>query len=79
MQAGGKLVFLDELTPIACPAFVVWRKVNGEEKGRVVIDLRPLNKITVPDVYPLPDQDDIIVAMQGKKWFSLFDASGFFY
>jgi hypothetical protein len=79
MHAEGKLVFLDEPTPIACPAFVVWRKSGDTEKGRVVIDLRPLNKIAVPDVYPLADQDDIIEAMQGKKIFTVLDASKFFH
>ncbi len=41
-------------TLFAYPVFVVWRVVKGKPKGRVVIDLRPLNRVTVPDNYPLP-------------------------
>jgi hypothetical protein len=44
---------MDDFTLIACLVFVVWRTVNGNEKGRPVVDLRPLNKITVLDVYLL--------------------------
>lgn len=75
----GKMSFQDDPTAIACPVFVVWRKVNGKEKGRVVADLRPLNKIVSPDIYPLPDQDDIIADMAGKKYYSSVDASKFFF
>lgn len=79
LHAEGKWVFMDEPTPLACPAFVVWRKATPKLKGRVVIDLRPLNKVVIPDVYPLPDQDDIINAMQGKSYYTVLDASGFFH
>jgi len=79
LTANGKLVFLDEPTPIVCPAFVVWKKVNRVDKGRIVVDLRPLNKITVPDVYSLANQDDIISSIQDKKIFTMLDTSGFFY
>ncbi len=69
LYTAGKMVFLDELTPIVYLAFVVWRKIGDKEKGRVVIDLRPLNKIVIPDIYPRPNQDDIINDMRGKKYF----------
>jgi hypothetical protein len=75
----GRMGFQDDPTAIACPVFVVWRTVNGKEKGRVVTDLRPLNKIISPDIYPLPDQDDIIANLAGKKVFSSIDASKFFF
>ena len=42
----------------ACSAFVAWRKMYGsneEPKPRKVIDYRPLNKITRPDLHPAPD------------------------
>jgi len=79
LHAQGKMDFLDEPTPIACPVFIVWRVVNGKKKGRVVVDLRPVNAVAVPDVYPLPDQDDIIGDLTGKKWLTVFDARGFFH
>ena len=46
LQINGKLYFLDEGAPIACPAFIVWRTVGEEQKGRVVIDMRPVNRLT---------------------------------
>ncbi len=33
--------------------YTVWCIVKGEKKGCVVIDLKPLNRTAVPDVYPL--------------------------
>ena len=77
--AEGKMAPMDLPSPIACPAFIVWRVSNGVRKGRVVIDLRPLNKITVPDAYPLPDQSDIMNDTRGSKWFSVLDGTGFFH
>lgn len=87
MHREGKMSFLTEPTPIACPVFIVWKndiiivkKVKEtKQKGRPVVDLRPLNKVVVPDVYPLPDQDDIMNDMAGKSVFSSFDATGFFF
>ncbi|KAI1176068.1 hypothetical protein F4777DRAFT_597860 [Nemania sp. FL0916] len=51
-----RLLFLREPGPQEGD-FVI---INGPRKGRVVVDLRPLNAITIPDVYPMPTQDDII-------------------
>ncbi|KAK4181969.1 hypothetical protein QBC35DRAFT_342398, partial [Podospora australis] len=66
-------------TPFTHPIFVVWRKVNGVEKGRVVIDMRQLNRVTVPDAYPLPLQSDIVGELRGKKYITAIDAASFFY
>ena len=40
-------------SPYAAPAFIVPRKNN--RPGRLVVDYRALNKITVPDASPLPE------------------------
>lgn len=48
-------------------------------KGRMVIDLRPVNKIAVPDSYPLPSQDDMINRLLAKRYLSVADASSFFH
>ncbi len=41
-------------TPFAHPVFVVWRATyDGGQKGRVVIDLYSLNRMSVPDNYLL--------------------------
>ncbi|KDN68219.1 hypothetical protein CSUB01_12682 [Colletotrichum sublineola] len=66
---------------LACSIFIVWKyKEDGTKgKGRVVVDMRPLNKWASPDVYPLPDQEDIMQSLRGKKRITMFDASGFFH
>ena len=75
----GKMVYATKPTPFAHPVFVVWRTVKGQQKGRVVIDLRALNRVTVPDNYPLPLQSEIIAALRGKKFITAIDATSFFY
>lgn len=74
-----RMEWVFEPTPFAHPVFVVWRTVRGEAKGRVVIDLRSLNKIAVPDNYPLPLQSEIIASLRGKKYITAVDATSFFY
>lgn len=48
------------------------------EKGRVVLDIRGLNKVTVPDGYPMPLQSGIISSVTGCPYVSVMDAAGFF-
>jgi hypothetical protein len=62
----------------AHPVFVVWRTVHGKAKGRVVIDLRALNRVAVPDNYPLPLQSEIIASFRGKLYITAIDATSFF-
>lgn len=68
-----------EPSPFASAMFVVWRKVHGEEKGRVVVDLRPLNKVAIPDNYPLLLQADVILALRGKLFITIINVTGFFH
>jgi hypothetical protein len=48
-------------------------------KDRMVVDIRNLNKISEPDVYPVPLQTDVIAMMAGKKFISVIDCMTFFY
>ena len=70
-------------TPTAYPVFVVWtdKVVDGKvtRKGRVVVDLRTLNKLTEPDLYPVQQQEDMLMRISGKKYLSAMDAASFFY
>lgn len=75
----GRLDWAKGPTPFAAPIFVVWRTVKGEAKGRIVVDLRALNKITIPDNYPLPRQEDVIQALRGARFITAIDASSFFF
>ncbi|KAI3088816.1 hypothetical protein CBS147333_10369 [Penicillium roqueforti] len=70
------------------PVFVVWKWVTrtddkGNAKlqrvGRAVVDNRPTNKNLVPDLYPLPGQDEIIALAKGKRFITIVDAAKFFY
>ena len=68
------------LSPYNSPIWIVSKKPgpDGELLWRMVIDFRDLNKITVPDAYPLPNINEILDQLGGAKYFSVFDlASGF--
>lgn len=79
LREQGRMQVSNDVCPFALPVFVVWRTVHGEEKGRVVSDLRPLNKWAVPDNYPLPLQKDVVESIRGKKYLTVIDATSFFY
>ena len=79
----GRMEYTSQPTPHGYPVFVVWRTVPGpdgpERKGRVVVDIRGLNKIAVTDSYPMPLQSDITSSVAGCRYISVFDAAGFFH
>jgi hypothetical protein len=79
LHARGRAEWVNTATPFGSPIFVVWRTVHGQRKGRIVVDLRALNKVTVPDAYPLPLQSEVIRKIRGKAYLSVVDASLFFY
>ena len=85
MHEQGKISWSTQPSPFAFPVFVVWKTVyEGPEKtprrkGRVVVDIRGLNKITVSDNYPLPLQSDIVSSVQGCTQISVVDCSGQFH
>lgn len=66
-------------TPFAAPAFTHWRVAKDARKGRMVVDLRCLNRVAIPDAYPLPLQSDIIAMLRGKQFITVVDASAFFH
>ncbi|SLM38909.1 probable transposable element [Lasallia pustulata] len=85
MHEQGRMSWSVEPTPFSFPVFVVWKTVfSGSEKkptkeGRVVVDIRGLNKITTTDAYPIPLQSEIISAVHGSKFISTMDCTGFFH
>lgn len=80
LQALGRLSYTTDSTPFSYPCFVVWKVMaDGSKKGRVVVDIRGLNAITVPDAYPLPLQSEIIVAVRDCQYISVIDCTAFFY
>ena len=80
----GKLEFCKDPTPFAFPVFVAWRTMYSPDgtpirKGRVVVDIRGLNKACLSDTYPMPNQGDIIQMVSGKGYISLLDMRTSFY
>ena len=53
VHAQGKMTRPSLPTVYSYACFVAWREVNGVKKGRVLIDIRSLNRITENDRYPL--------------------------
>ncbi|KAF4467855.1 reverse transcriptase [Fusarium albosuccineum] len=60
----GRMEWVKGPDALVAPVFVVWKTVNGVPKGRVVVDLRTLNGVTVPDSYPLPRQEHVIQSLR---------------
>ena len=47
---------------------------KGHGRGlRLCIDYRGINKITVPNRYPLPYMDELKECVRGAKWFNKID------
>ena len=57
-------------SPFGAPVLFV-KKKTGE--FRMCVDYRALNKVTIPNRYPLPRIDDLLDRMQGAKVFSSLD------
>jgi hypothetical protein len=69
LQAG---IIQESSSPYAAPAFIVPRK--DHRPGRLVVDYRALNKITIPDASPLPNIEDTLQDLgKGFCYFSKLD------
>ena len=69
LEAG---IIQESNSPYAAPGFIVPRKEN--RPGRLVVDYRALNKITIPDASPLPHGEDLLQELgKGYKYFSKLD------
>ena len=76
----GKIEWSTSATPFSYPVFVVWKTIpDGERKGRAVVNIRGLNLISQPDLYPLPLQSDLISSVKGYVYISIIDCASFFY
>lgn len=62
-------------SPYCSPVWVVTKKTDasGEKKFRMVVDYRKLNKMTIPDRYPLPDINYVLMQLKDNKFFSVLD------
>lgn len=68
----------ESCSPFAAPVTMAYRKADGE-KNRMCIDFRDLNKLIVPETYPFPTIDDIVIKTQGCSWFTALDVNSAFW
>jgi len=75
-----ELVKYDVIEPSVSPwsssCFIVPKRDGSH---RFVVDYRPLNKVTVPDVYPIPRMQDMLAYIGQCSHFATFDISKGYY
>ena len=72
-------IIQNSTSPYNSPILLVPKKNNtGDNKWRLVVDFRQLNKRIVPDKFPLPRIDEILDQLGRARYFSTLDLmSGF--
>lgn len=71
LHAAGRMSWVDQPSPNAAPVFVVWKRTEGFEKGRLVVDLRNFNDAAISDAYPLPRRQALIAALRGSTYITV--------
>lgn len=75
MKARDIIVDID-YSPWRSPILVVGKKDGG---SRVCLDARELNKVTVPNAYPITDTNQILSRLKNTKYLSSIDLSQAFF
>ena len=78
LESQGRIFRTTKLTSFGYPVFIVWKPVYGVLKGRMVVDIRGLNQLVTPDVYPMPSQAEILASIRGCRYISAIDATAYF-
>ena len=75
----GKMTWSKQLTSFSYLVFIVWKDTPKGRKGRVVIDIRELNKIADTNFYSLSLQSEIISLLLEYIYLFTIDVVGWFY
>ena len=74
-----KLGIIEESnSPYSFP-IVICKKKNSNDRIRMAIHFKQLNAITIKDVFPVLDVDEILQTVNGKKYISTIDLTKCFY
>jgi len=80
LQEQNKIYRTNHFVPFSFPVFVIWRTLPDlSRKGRMVVDVRTFNNLTLTDAYPMRSQDEILAKMAGKDFITIMDALAFYY
>ena len=77
MLASG--IIQESNSPMASPLVCVLKGKGGCDGIRLAVDYRYLNSCTVVDAFPVPDIEDVIHRVGGKKYISTFDCRKGYY
>jgi len=67
-------VIEESSSPYTFNVVVIGKKDGvGEEMDRLYINYAPLNKLTIPDRYPLPNINEMLSSFWRSKWFTVID------
>ncbi|RYC62820.1 hypothetical protein CHU98_g3380 [Xylaria longipes] len=84
LHKGHKLYRTKNQVPFSFPVFVIWKTIRqpdglSKRKGRMVVDIRPGNRIFLRDAYPVRTQGEILNHIAGKPLKTILDAIAFYY
>ena len=80
MHKQKRLKFTTNPTFFSFPVFVVWKSdSNGKKKSCVSVDIRKLNDLVLPNLYPLLLQSEMIANVQRCTNLAILNAASFFY
>jgi len=71
MLASG--IIQESNSPMASPLVCVLKGKGGCDGIRLAVDYRFVNSYTVGDAFPVPDIEDVIQRVGGKRYISTFD------
>lgn len=75
LQAG---LIENSSSPFAAPVTMAYKK-SENQKNRMCVDFRELNKLIVPESFPFPSIEDIVLKIAGCTWFSTLDINSAFW